>query len=967
MRPLAVVLSLWPVLGGVGVLAGENLPFTHKVEVYRAKEGDVMAFAVRLEQPFLAEEFEKSNYLRLRSADDRAYLIYPQETTFQQKHAEFYGRLRGQGDLKLQLSYEIVSEAPDGARRVQVRQGEITVAVPAEPTGAESLYRQWARQQNLYFAALLRYYPEESFYQYCLLQSPARYGVEPPPLPLPAVDRAQIETNLYQVFTGSHAIQEALQRQVLKSGSRSSDLNVHVSRLRPPELKSLAYKELLEAKRTREQIEPRVAEVAALIPEDQYLLQFNSLRALGEMLDFALQWGGNVQRLTTVQAKDDCVQQKLEDQLCVRRDELARLFGDAVLGETVVTGADPFVNEGSDVTLILRVKQPALFRAAAAGWLAQARQAHPDLAEAEFNYRGHKIAARYTPDRLVSSFVAEHQEYVIYSNSHRAVRRSIDAATGAAPALRDALDYRYVTTLLPPAAAANAGYFFIPEAMIRRMVGPAWKISEKRRLECYNNLVMLNNASLFYRLEAGRSPRSLSELIEGRFIDPEKIVCPHGGVYAFDAAHDACTCSLHNRLKYLAPNAELTVLNVSAGEQAEYDRYKQRYEAFWQGLFDPIAVRITVDRRLKLETCVLPMANGSLYQRLRGLVDRQPKAFDTGRLAASTIGSLLLVPGRKAVADAVRDLPGVAEVLRAHPTLADLSWLGDGVGLHVCDGQSILEIDPTELHPLQLPLLGNCSLDQQGIAIAALVMLKMPMYATIDVENREQAGQMLDRLSREVVLKGTNLAGIRVTSDAYRLPDYKQHPLYVFSVQVYAVKLRLHVAVVNDQIALATKPEILRQVIDAAQASAATPVAPAHWLLRFNRQALVRASDDAQLYWEEKARIACHRNISSIFNLRQLYGAPMDQIARLSETKYGVRYFCPDDGDYRFDADHNQVLCTVHGNREQSRQAPQAGRKTSFRRFVEGVDEVTAALRFQDDALLATVEIVRGKPPVAGR
>ena len=42
--------------------------------------------------------------------------------------------------------------------------------------------------------------------------------------------------------------------------------------------------------------------------------------------------------------------------------------------------------------------------------------------------------------------------------------------------------------------------------MIRRLVGPAAKISEKRRLQCYNNLVMLNNASLFYRMENGRSP-----------------------------------------------------------------------------------------------------------------------------------------------------------------------------------------------------------------------------------------------------------------------------------------------------------------------------------------------------------------------------------------------------------------------------------------------------------------------------
>ena len=37
----------------------QDLPFKSKVEVYRAKEGEMLAFALRLEQPFLAEEFEK--------------------------------------------------------------------------------------------------------------------------------------------------------------------------------------------------------------------------------------------------------------------------------------------------------------------------------------------------------------------------------------------------------------------------------------------------------------------------------------------------------------------------------------------------------------------------------------------------------------------------------------------------------------------------------------------------------------------------------------------------------------------------------------------------------------------------------------------------------------------------------------------------------------------------------------------
>ena len=267
--------------------ADDALPFQHKVEVFRDAKDDVTVFRVQLEQPFLAEEFEKSNYLRLKPTDDNAYLVYPKETTFHQKHAEFYGRLRGEGAAKLKLSYEMVSENLDGTRHIDVRQGDIEVPIPPRPktgttVGPNGIFTEWAQQQNVYFAELLRYYPEETFYQYCLLQSQARYGVTPPPLLKQAPDNASVETSLYQVMTGSSAIQDVLQRKMLSTNSRQGPLDIHISTLQPPAIQSLPYKELLEKKKTEGKIEPAVAEITRLVPEDQYFLQFNSMPALDE-------------------------------------------------------------------------------------------------------------------------------------------------------------------------------------------------------------------------------------------------------------------------------------------------------------------------------------------------------------------------------------------------------------------------------------------------------------------------------------------------------------------------------------------------------------------------------------------------------------------------------------------------------------------------------------------------------------
>jgi hypothetical protein len=944
---------------------GEPLPFKHKVEVYREKDTDVAVFALRLEQPFLAEEFEKSNYLRLTALDRNAYLIYPTQTRFAHKHAEFYGRLRGKGKAKVRLAYETVTETARGSRKVDLRHADLEIDIPAEPGGPRAIYTAWANEQNQHFLKLLSYYPDETFYQYALLQSKDRYGVTPPRFDKPRPARAELESSLYDMLTGSLAIQEALQQQALEDSSRPGDLDVHISELTPPRLPSLDYTDLLE-KKAAKGIRPSPHEAARLVPEDQYFLHFNSLKAATELQDLATDWGNDLLRVFTVRAQDNRLRAKFEEQLCLRRDPLLRLFADAIVTELALTGGDPFFLEGTDLTVLLRLKRPEVFRKAAAGWLAEARKKHPGLVERTFNYRGHKVAARYTEDRQVSSFVVEHGDHVVFSNSHRAIRQVVDAATGKVPRLYDAPDYRHATILLPPSSAADTGYFYASRAFLEHLVSPQAKIAERRRLLCFNNLVMLNNASLFYRLENGKSPASLTSLTEGRFVDLDKVVCPHGGAYSWDARRDTCTCSLHNRLMYLTPNAELPVLKVSRAEKDEYQRFRTRYEQFWQQALDPIAARITVAPRVQLELCITPLAGGSLYNDLRRWVDDTPQPIDSSRFARSAVVSVSVARGRKAIADLLRNIPGMAEALKADPTLTDLSWLGDSVALHYCDGETILELDPTRFRDLDVGVGGKVPVLVQALAGAALTATEVPTYFTLDVEDRDKAARLLELLLRKIPLEKGKLLTLPTRLDAYRLPDYKEHTRYVLSFRVHALKVRLHLALVGNQLVAATKADVLKEVIDAATAarerreSAKAPRAQV-WL-RLNARALGRLQDNFGLSWAEKARLACHRNTISIYNLVKLYDVPLAEVPRLAEAKYGVRYYCPEHGVYEYDARRDQVVCSVHGNRQDSRQYLPPGKKGSFTRFLEGLDEVAARLRFEGDALYTTVEIVRRRP-----
>ena len=102
------------------------------------------------------------------------------------------------------------------------------------------------------------------------------------------------------------------------------------------------------------------------------------------------------------------------------------------------------------------------------------------------------------------------------------------------------------------------------------------------------------------------------------------------------------------------------------------------------------------------------------------MVDKNPKPMSTAQFAPSAIVSLTMVPGRAHAAEMLRSIPGVAETLQANPTLTDLKWIGDRVGLHYCDGATILEIDPTQFQATNVPFLGSVPVETQAMVAALL-------------------------------------------------------------------------------------------------------------------------------------------------------------------------------------------------------------------------------------------------------
>ena len=934
--------------------AQDTLPFSYTVETFQHEEDDVRAFVVRLSQPFLAEEFEKSNYIRMKALDKNAFLIYPTETRFQQRHAEFYGRLRGEGVASVQLSYEVVSENPDGSRRVDSRQATIEVNIPTEPTGSDAIYKLWAEHQNQHFARLLQYYPDETFFEYLLLQSRDRYGVTPPSLSELSPDAEANEADVYRLFSGGLEVQQSLQRSTLRGSSAVGDLHTHISTVNPPDLKSADYAALFKSLQDEGgQSHPHA--VAALVPADQYLLHFNSWEATGNLYDAGQKWMEPLLRMMTEDARDHGLLNKYESQAGIRLDDLKQWFSDGTITEMTITGSDFYVAEGTDLTLILKTTNAEPINMRLQQWVADARQHHADAEDRSFNYRGVQIFARYTPSRTISSFAVQHEDQMIVSNSHVGIRRIVDTIQGRLPSLAAAADYQYITAVHPPSNEADDGYLYLSDAFLRYLFSPGFKIGERRRKQSMNHLVMLNNASLFWRLEYGTIPQNLEELIAGRFIGRDKLICPQGGAYSFDPATDTSVNSVFNRIKYLTPIRELNVLQISASEEKEYGRYRARYGAFWKDYFTPFALRFSTAENLNIEYCLLPFQNSADWTGVRDLLSKdQAHPLALHQPAQSVIASADLLSTGDTIRDMLRGMPGVAAVLQDDPTLTDMNWLGDHASVNFCDTHAIVEIDPIQLKPITFPL-PMTSLQQSAIA-AGVFATTSPVYVAVDVEDSDKADRFLKLLSSRVFLHDQPGFG-EITSelDSYRMPAYRDHNICVVSFRLYVARVRLYLCAVKNQLIIATAPDILKEVIDASLLDVPDREENAQIAFRLRLSAMQRFRDDLRIYWEERARRASHRNIMPIYTLIHLYDVPIDQIDGLSDAKYGVTYFCPD-GDYAYDARRDQVTSTVYGNREDARQDVPDQTMSSFSKAFDTIGDVLFTVHFSERTITGRVE-----------
>jgi len=534
----------------------------------------------------------------------------------------------------------------------------LTVIHPAFAQDVEKAARPTALWSFDEAQAQLKMYPKDVFLQYVALKLGQREGFDATEmLRLNERTRRQIaaerrkDIDLFNLFSGALAVQESLQLDAMRPGSdvnrtdaaANTDSVVPIPELKGPSVESHPWHEMLNGRK------PAMSVLADYVPDDTYYIRFRSVSRMLDVMD-----GGNLfakhlytQSGESAFARD--TEQRLRTQLAVETNPLARPFYDLVVKEIAISGSDPFVNEGSDVTLLFRFEQELIFRTQMDAYLTAAEKSVENVTRKEESWEGIPFVHLTSPHREVHVFSAYPDKGLhVRSNSRTAFLRILKLIKGQGDAKLKSLgqseEFAYVRTLVPADAPEEDGLIYLSDPFIRRLVGPEVKLTELRRLKCFNNLRMIGHAAAMFEIEHGHGPGSLTELKDANCLPDRfnegQLKCSCGGEYSLSSDGRHGVCSHHGHSDLLIPCCEISETSVTAAEADAYRQFVTEYSEYWRTFFDPIAVRVqATPERYRLETIVLPLINNSMYQSMAMALGGTPQPL-SGDVTSDTIMSL---------------------------------------------------------------------------------------------------------------------------------------------------------------------------------------------------------------------------------------------------------------------------------------------------------------------------------------
>jgi hypothetical protein len=692
----------------------------------------------------------------------------------------------------------------------------------------------------------------------------------------------------YELFSGGRALSENLQLDRLMGPAGSNSTMVALSNLVGINVHEMDWKSLLNESK------PALDPLASHIPFDQHALFFPTFESMTHWIDEADQDATPVLQMYEPRAEDANSRGRYQKQLCLELNELSRLIGPKVIASVAFTGSDPYLRVGSDLAVLYETSSPGALKTLIQARQAEAQKSNPAVKAVSGDAAGIAYSGVVSQDRAVSSYVAALGDVVLVSNSREQMERLISVAKGKTPALASQDEYIYFRQKYSKAEPSETGFLVLSDATIRRWCGPRWRIANSRRTRAAAMLAEFQ-ATHLDELAAGHAKCGC---VATNVPDLGDVQLTTNGVVS----------ATYGTLEFLTPILELPMTQVTQAEADAYNRWRDGYQENWSQMFDPIAIRFSMQpKRLGAEVSVMPLIAGSQYREFIGISSGARIAPDAGDPHPEALCHLALA--LNAQSEPIREsgnfLGNFSPSMRVNP----LGWLGQCLAFYA-------DRDPF-WSELQKATNSSTFLEQNypRLPVALYCEVKNPLgVAAFLTAVRGFAEQSAPRMTVWENLEYNGEAYVKITA--------KQESEREGSL----TNLCVYYAVTPHSLVLTLSEPLLKRALDRQHSGKSNSVPTNPWLgtnlcLQID-QSFVPI---LEALFRDEFRPAQQRlawsNIPILNEWKQRY--PGQDHVKVHEQFWHTKLVCPGGGKYVWNEQWQTMESTVYGHPAQPKKGPE--------------------------------------------
>jgi hypothetical protein len=525
------------------------------------------------------------------------------------------------------------------------------------------------------------------------------------------------------------------------------------------------------------------------------------------------------------------------------------------------------------------------------------------------------------------SYVARLDNAVVVTNSLAQLERLAEVANKKAGAIDSLPEYKFFRNRYPRGDAEETALVFISDATIRRWCGPRWRIADSRRTR---------DMGVLADLQAAHLDRLARHDVKPGVIHTE---WPTANIGELTLESDGVHSGALGSLEYMTPIAEIPLEKVSEAEAEAYRRWRDGYQRNWRWAFDPIALRITMQKnRLAADLSVMPLIAGTEYSQMIALTRGASLAPLAGDPHDALV-HLVLALNKKS------PLLGMAENFMASMAKGvTLGWLGSGVAVYLDDDP--LWAEAAKVPPDELDKFMEKNYHRLPLAVRFEVSNGLRLTAFL-AALRAYIDQTTPDMTRWETLKYKDQPYVKVT------PSQRAR-----STDKELAELAIYYAASGDALLVTLNEKVLQRAIDRqlaeSQDEKTKTDAPRPWLgqnvaLSIDKKALAVIAQLNRRQYQTAMQVRSWGNLPILNIWHQLY--PDQDPVELHQRLWQVRLRCPGGGKYVWNEKWQTMESTVYGHPGEPKPGPAA--PTALHEFVHAAFGLT----FEHDGLRARAEL----------